>query len=124
MFGASDIFAGANQYYVGTYLNTEKHSRIFKEMMGREASQKEQIILDKMLPDIISKNQNSKSIIHLLYSEKEHTYIEHIKPLIEDLKKNNITHIDKVEAFTNHADVGKYFSPWIKNEIIKIVNNG
>lgn len=93
-------------------------------MMGRDASQKEQEKLDKMLSEIISKNQNSKSIIHLLYSEKGHTYIEHIKPLIEDLEKNNITHIDKVETFTNHADVGKYFSPWIKNEILKIVNNG
>ena len=69
MFGASDRFAGANQYYVGKYLNTEEHSRIFKEMMGRDASQKEQEKLDKMLSEIISKNQNSKSIIHLLYSE-------------------------------------------------------
>lgn len=123
LFRASHIYAGANQYYVGKYLNKDKHNRIFKEMMGSDASKKEQELLDNMLPNMICQNKSSESIIHLLYSKKEHTYIEHIKPLIKKLNINDIKHYDKVESFENHSDVGKYFSPWIKSEISKLVNN-
>lgn len=117
MFGATDIYAGACQYRVGTYLNVEPHKRIFTEMMGKEASIKEQYILDDMLSKQIRENRNSDAIIHLLYSKKEHTYHDHIKFLIEDLEENNITHVDKVENFPNHNDVGIYFSTWIKTEL-------
>lgn len=117
MFGATDIYAGACQYKVGTYLNVEAHKKIFTQMMGKEASVKEQCVLDDMLPKQIRNSQNSDSIIHLLYSKKEHTYSEHIKFLIDALEENGITHIDKIENFPNHNDVGRYFSTWIKTEL-------
>ena len=36
---------------------------------------------------------------------------------------NKIKHIDKVEHFTDHGEVGKYFSPWVKEEIRKVIGN-
>lgn len=123
MFGATDIYAGACQYKVGTYLNVDAHKMIFTQMMGEGASDKEQRILDEMLMRQIQNNCNSDTIVHLLYSEKEHTYPEHIKYLISDLEENHITHIDKIENFTNHDDVGKFFSIWIKTEINNLLKS-
>lgn len=82
MFDATDIYAGACQYYVGTYLNAEDKVPVFKGMMGNTATKKDQEILDRMMPDMICKHRNSKSVVHLLYSDKEHTYPEHIKYFI------------------------------------------
>ena len=44
--------------------------------------------------------------------------------LVHDLDCNGIKHSDKIESFKNHGDIGKFFSPWIKHEIEKIINNG
>lgn len=124
MFGASDIYSGACQYYVGKYLNTKEHVEIFKAMMGANASLKEQEHLDAEMSQKIRQHKGSITKIHLLYSKEEHTYQDDIQYLIKDLDENKIIHDDKVENFADHSEVGKYFSPWVKNEIEKVMNNG
>lgn len=122
-FGASDIFSGACQYRVGTYLNADDRVPVFLAMMGTDAGEKEQAILDAKMPELINSCGNSTSIVHLLYSKEEHTYHDDIQYLIKDLDANKIKHIDKVEHFTDHGEVGKYFSPWVKEEIRKVIGN-
>lgn len=117
MFGATDIYAGACQYYAGTYLNTDEHLPILKAMMGDMPTNAAVNILDRMLPDMIKQNAGTKSRVHLLYSKEEHTYDEHVKYLIEDLNNNNIAFDEQVESFKDHNEVGKYFSPWILEKI-------
>lgn len=124
MFGATDIYSGACQYRIGTYLNTADRVLVFKAMMGVQAAEKEQAILDAEMPQLITKYKGLPSRVHLLYSKEEHTYEDDIKYLIKDLDDSNINHDDKVETFTDHGEVGKYFSPWIKNELEKLINNG
>ena len=123
-FGASDIFAGACQYRIGTYLNTFNHMPIFKAMMGVNAGEKEQSYLDTMMPKCINENKNSNTIIHLLYSKEEHTFQDDIQYLISDLEANNIKHIDTIKNFYDHGEIGGYFSPWIKEELSIIISNG
>lgn len=76
------------------------------------------------MPEMIRKYKNSESHIHLLYSINEHTYNDNIQYLVHDLDCNGIKHSDKIESFNNHGDIGKFFSPKIKHEIEKIINNG
>lgn len=114
---ADEVYAAACQYYIGQYLNTDEHRRIFQSMMGADASDAEQKILDSMMPDILQANAGSKTKIHLMYSKEEHTYQEHIADLIKDLDKNGIEHTDKIESFKEHGEVGKFFIPWIKETL-------
>ena len=86
-------------------------------MMGADAGDAEQKILDSMMPNILQANANSHTHIHLMYSKDEHTYQEHIADLIKDLDKNGIEHTDKIESFKEHGEVGRFFIPWIKNEL-------
>lgn len=73
-FGASDIYSGACQYRVETYLNADDRVPVFWAMMGTDAGEKEQAILDAKMPELINSCGNSTSIVHLLYSKEEHTY--------------------------------------------------
>lgn len=117
MIGATDIYAGACQYYAGNYLNTADHLPILKAMMGNIPNDAAVNIVNRMLPDMIKQSAGGKSHIHLLYSKDEHTYNDHIRYLIEDLKKYSIPFDEKVASFVDHNEVGKFFSPWIIKEL-------
>ncbi len=117
LFNAEMIFSGACQYHLGTYLNVPERHKVFEGMMGKNASVEEESKLNHVMPDIIGKNKNSKSVVYLLYSKQEHTYEDDVKDLIEDLNKNNITIVEKEEFFQDHGSVGIYFIPFVKSVI-------
>lgn len=114
MFGATNIYSGACQYYVGNYLSIEQHLPILQGMLGSDYSNKDVDFLNSKLSQLIVKKTNSKSIIHLLYSKNEHTYQDHITYLIDDLNSCGIKFTEKIETFNRHSDVGKYFIPYIR----------
>lgn len=117
--GATAIYSGANQYYIGKYLNTEVDNRraVFKAMMGENAGDKEQSVLDSIMPNLLKEFSNSTSHIYLLYSKAEHTYDDHLKDMIMDIKKTNIQFTEIVENFNDHNDVGRFFIPYILKQL-------
>lgn len=117
--GATDIYAAACQYHIGKYLNTDDHEKIFKGMMGDNAGEKEQAMLDRKIPSLLKEKHESCCTIHLMYSIDEHTYDDHIKDMIKDMDGYGIRHIDTIKTFSNHAEVGRFFSPWIKEELTR-----
>lgn len=117
LFKAEKIFSGACQYHLGTYLNVPTRYRIFEGMMGKNASKKEEAVLNDFMPSIIMNNKDSQSVVYLLYSKQEHTYEEDVKDLIDDLNKNNIPIVEQEEFFRDHNSVGGYFIPFVKSVI-------
>ena len=117
--GAQHIFAGAPQYYVGTYLTDGNGNKIqpFYSMMGEEAGESERKKLDDMMSNCLNECLQNRVVVHLLYSKNEHTYDDDVQYLLRDLDTFGIQHEDKIEEFTDHSDVGKYFSPWILKEL-------
>ena len=73
--------------------------------------------LNEILPRTIedSKNNNVKLYIH--FSSKEHTYEEHIRYLIDDLKRYKYEHKLEVLEYTNHSEVSIYFPKFLLNTI-------
>lgn len=119
---ANQILAGACQYLVGDYLSRyqwEEHPEQWRAVVGEEPNQEWIDILDHKLPDMIKARQGSKTRVFLLYSPDEHTYPEHVKPLIEQLDACGIAHEDQVEHFPNHDMVGFYFREAIKVRLTK-----
>ena len=117
------VYAGACQYYIGSYLNRPQYMPIVVGMTGREPSEDVIAELDKIVPKQLEVHAGSQTIVHLLYSKEEHTYKEHIADLINDLKNNNIPYTEKVEQFPNHDDVGDFFSPFVRTEITNELKN-
>ena len=91
--------------------------QIFKAMMGEHVDHIDRDKLNKILPCKIEQCKNSSTTINLLYSPNEHTYPEHIVYLINDLKKANIKYNEKIEKFEDHLEVGRYFVPYIREEL-------
>ena len=117
---ANHILAGSCQYFVGDYLSRhqwEEHPEQWRAVVGEEPNQEWIDILDQKLPQMIKAHQGSKTRVFLLYSPDEHTYPEHVKPLIEQLDACGIAHEDQVEHFPEHSMIGGYFREAIKVKI-------
>lgn len=113
------IIAGACQYHVGSYLayhQYDKHPEQWYNMTGLVKPINDNIqALDNKLSAIIEESRDSNTKIHLLYSTEEHTYHEHIIPLIKKLDECNIKHVDYIEKFTNHSMIGVYFKKFLSD---------
>ena len=114
LFNVDVIFSGACQYNLGSYLFREDHERIFKGMMGVNASQKEADILNEVMPKCLSDYTNAKTQIHLIYSVNELTYQRQIVDLLRDLKHNKYNFVEKVCYFKKHEEISTEFIPYIK----------
>ena len=118
---ASEVYAGACQYYIGDYLSQPEYAPIVMGMTGREPTREVVDSLNNLMPLQLRAHTNSNTIIHLLYSRNEHTYKEHIIGLIADLRKYGIPYDEVLEHFADHNEVGKFFSSYLKDELSKIV---
>lgn len=120
---ADSCVIGAPQFYLGDYLNIDKHMDILKGIVGRiekDSIQK----LNSILPECISSASSKKPNVYIHYSPMEHTYREHIADLIHELKKYEYAVVeDSNYKYTEHRDVAKFFPLYLtkilKEEIVK-----
>lgn len=115
------IIAGAPQYYIGSYLNSEESNKcILRYIMGG-TDKKDIRELDDYVFNIIKNNNNVEHIKILLhYSTIEHTYNEHIKFLLDDLRKYGYEVEEDVGSYKEHWEVAKYFPNLCVSQIKKI----
>jgi len=111
---------GAPQYWLGDYLNTDKHSAILRGIMGNcdESSVKK---LNELMKECIHSGDR-KLQVYIHYSPNEHTYPEHIKDMIAELSSNGYRISEDADYdYENHTDVAKYFPAYLlhilKNEL-------
>lgn len=120
---AKAVFSGACQYNLGTYLTSEKHYPIFQGMMGAQASEREQELLNCEMPNILKENKKSSTKIYLLYSKLEPTYEEEIIDLKSDLEKFEIPFEIQEETFQEHDQVGFYFPSYVESCVSQLTKN-
>lgn len=115
------IYAGACQYRVGDYLSRHQlaeHPEQWKAVVGDEVSEEWVHILDGKVASIIKQNRGCSTKIKLLYSTKEHTFNDHIKPLLDQLEACKIHHEDQIEEFPEHSMIGEYFKDFLRRNLI------
>ncbi len=115
--GADAVFYGSGQFHLGDYLFIDKHKPIFYAMMGLEASEREVILLNGIIPEQISSHHNSPTIVHLHYSLDEPSYMKKIELLKAALDAADIVYTETIESFTKHSDNGHYFGPFLLREL-------
>jgi hypothetical protein len=103
--GVEHIIAGAPQYYIGNYLSANnEHKKILESVMGNVDKQGISFLNEIVHNAIANYNFPTKPIIYLHYSYNEHTYSEHIKYLINDLKESNYVINEDVKTYIEHSD--------------------
>lgn len=112
-----DVYIGAPQYHVGSYLNNDTQKPSLVSILGSEPTKEKVLALDKHIQNTLLTSDVIPRSIHLLYSNVEHTYKEHIRDLIEDIHKRRIPLHETILDFPNHSQVGGYFVTFLKEQL-------
>lgn len=111
-----EIYSGACQFRVGNYMGIfHKEDGYYPKLMGGIPEEIGIPLLNDKYEKMIENCTNCKTIIHLIYSTEEHTFIDDIEPLIRKLDECNIKHVDQIEKFPEHSMIGQYVSSMCKN---------
>lgn len=119
---AEACIIGAPQYFLGDYLNIDKHLPILEGIMGNTLSESiEQ--LNCVMRDCVQSDPKRKPKVYIHYSPKEHTYPEHIVDMIGELECCGYTVIeDAGYNYTEHRDVAKYFPKYLLKVLTEKLN--
>lgn len=115
-----DVYIGAPQYHVGTYLNNETQWPNLTSLLGSEPTEEKINALNRHIQDVVRTSPVVPNTVHLIYSKMEHTYEDHIKDMIADINKRDIQLEEEIFNFTNHSEVGKYFAPCLKEQLRRL----
>ncbi|MCF0190033.1 MAG: hypothetical protein HUJ96_02095 [Marinilabiliaceae bacterium] len=103
---------GAPQYYLGRYLDKEGTQVNLQYIIG-EINEEKKRELDNRLKERIGSSEIKPKIVYLHYSKVEHTYIEHVKDLIFDLKESKTCLIEDVATYPEHSELASFYSPFL-----------
>lgn len=116
------VCIGAPQYHLGTYLNKMEDKCNLQSIIGSITEEKIEH-LDNYLKSIIFQSPIKPNVVYLQYSNIEHTYEEHIKDMIIDLKEQKIKLIEEIKSYPEHGDVVFYFPTFLKNTLNTIIES-
>ncbi len=114
IFNVREVFSSACQYHVCDYLNTEELKKVLKGMMGKDYTPDAVRKVNEVLPDMIKEKAHSTTLVNLYYSEKDHTYKDHIVDLKRDLDAADIKYTVTTDNYVIHDENGQYFSKHLK----------
>lgn len=113
------IISGGPQYYLSTYLSS--FGNLLQYILG-DVTKETFDSLEYRLKNKIQSNpyfDSQKWYIH--YSNKEHTYDEHISSLIFDLESQNARITKDIADYSKHGDISYYFPSFLKSTIKQII---
>ncbi|MGM0216066.1 PssE/Cps14G family polysaccharide biosynthesis glycosyltransferase [Enterococcus sp. AZ109] len=120
-FPNAKIIAGAPQYKLGDYFTdpSNKLEDTLRFICGEQADEEKLKILNRHLNEKIEKYAgHAESVtIALHYSDKEHTYEEHICDLLNDLNKAGYHTKQDIHHYHNHSDISLYFPQFLLTQI-------
>lgn len=129
MFGLADscgtVIAGSPQYFLGNYAISEYEkeggNKLLLPFLSSGLKDSKRIDwLNGILREEIDK-RGSENAVYLCYSTKEHTYGEHIRYLLGDLKAAGREIFVREEEFSNHNDIALYFPEYLYSTINELV---
>ncbi len=115
------IICGAPQYRLGYYLKSRKSPQLLHVIAGEDENEDYLKQLDSRLSDKMKfYSESFFGKIHLHYSDKEHTYEEHVKYLLNDLKSFNYDFEIDCQSYPDHDSVGIFFPDYLKKVLSQI----
>lgn len=117
----SVMIVGAPQYFLVTYL-LAGNIETLNHILGERTAEKEEVV-EYYLRNKLLGNPNIKTQkVYLHYSNKEHTYEEHIKHMVKDMEEAGYCLEKDVADYANHSDVSYHFPEFLKSKVNDVVN--
>lgn len=121
-FADSYMIVGAPQFFLTSYLVASGNLYTLNHILGERTPEKEQK-LEYYLHEKIVKNTNKESQrIYIHFSNKEHTYDEHIKHMLQDMTEQKYNIVMDVADYTDHGHISYYFPDFLKQYVEEIIN--
>lgn len=121
-FEGAQMVIGAPQYFLNSYLEASQNLYTLKHIIGTKEPEKCEK-LEYYLREKIKGNPNIDSQkVYIHYSDKEHTYEEHIKHMLKDLNDNGYQIESDVASYENHSDISYYFPDFLRKQIQNIIS--
>lgn len=130
-FGVGDpcgtVIAGSPQYLLGDYAieeyKKEDGNRLLLPYLSSDLYDRGRIYwLNGLVKQEIERH-SSAAPVFLCYSTEEHTYADHIRYLLDDLRTAGRTAYVSEERFSNHGDIALYFPEYLRSTIIVLMAN-
>ena len=115
------VVIGAPQYYLGTYLDTEKTKDNLAYIIG-DISEDGIDMLNNRLRKRIHSSSIQPQKVYLHYSKAEHTYNDHVKDLIEDLRSVGIDLEEDIHDYPSHGGLKDFFPRFLTSTIRNIIS--
>ena len=115
------IVAGGPQYYLGQYLVRSQNIECLRHIVGQITDEKVSKLDTRLKERIEEKIFGTKQKIYLHFSDKEHTYEEHVKDLLGCLVSCGYNVECDVADYTDHSDISLYFPDFLVNTLKKIL---
>lgn len=115
------IVAGGPQYYLGQYLVKSQNMECLRHIIGQITDEKVRKLDIRLKERIEEKKFGNKQKIYLHFSDKEHTYGEHIKDLIDCLTGCGYNLECDVADYTDHSEISYYYPDFLINTLKKIL---
>lgn len=118
----SYMICGGPQYYLGSYLGSSEANPTLVHIIG--AYSKEKVaVLDHYLENRIKEDSYADSqTVYIHYSDREHTYREHICFLMKALQEKGIRVECDVAAYENNSDISLYFPQFLVRSVQKVMD--
>lgn len=116
MAGFDALILGGCQYYIGKYMQEHKMDSL-RLLTGMENPDEREIVrLDAIVPQAV-RQAEKKPEIYLHYSDREHTYPEHLKDMIRDLKEAGYSLTEDVADYETHSEIYRYYVPYLEKTL-------
>ncbi len=115
------VVIGAPQYYLGSYLDKENTKVNLTFLIGNitEEGKKE---LNDRLKNRIRTSVIQPKVVYFHYSNVEHTYEEHVKDMLYDLKERGIEVVEDVHSYAEHSGLKDYYPPFLVKTIENLID--
>lgn len=119
----STVIAGSLQYLLGDYItsNQRRSENIMAYVMGKDYTNEDVEYLNQLLKNTIKENSINKCDIHLHYSDREYTYEDHMKHLINDLNNLGIEYSTDIEHYPKHEELALYFPGFLVKTLKNVI---
>lgn len=117
----SVMIVGAPQYFLTTYL-LAGNIETLNHIMGERSAEKDEIVEFRLRNKLLANKQIQSQKVYLHFSDKEHTYEEHIVHMVKDMEEAGYCMEKDIADYTNHSDVSYHFPEFLKacvNIVIK-----
>ncbi|WP_232297256.1 Two component regulator three Y domain-containing protein [Bacillus mycoides] len=119
-YGFDYIISASPQFYLGDYLLKQSNSKDVATFISGDAKQNDHEYLNQIMYNVINETSNRPNIFIHLGAGEPH-YNDHVKPLLNSLKQNNLDYTLDLGDYCEHNDVGVHFPPILRKQIAEIL---